>query len=627
MIDLNSKLIDVYQTAVGRDIIKRLLLEKALSDTWVTKSIVGRLRLKTVARFAGKDLIDALISLVNAEQDVIPESTAAVEKRWYKEAVFYQIYPRSFKDSSGDGIGDLRGILSKLDYLKELGVDALWLSPIYDSPNDDMGYDIRDYRTIMQEMGTMEDFDALLEACHARGLKLIMDMVLNHSSDEHVWYQKALAGDKKYQDYYFFRDGSPDQPPNNWISFFSGPAWKYEPALGKWVLHLFSAKQPDLNWDNPELRSELYEIVRWWLDKGVDGFRLDVINYISKAPGLPQGSEVIGKMLTFTGIEHYYYGPKLHQYLRELQAEAFTPYDAFSVGETPGIGLEMAKLLSNEDRAELNLIFGFDHLEMPGKIRWDNYRYDLNNYKDFVVYADSVLTSKDWSALFFENHDNPRMVSKVNPDPCFRDTLAKALAVMQLTLRGTPFIYQGQELGAVNQTFTSMDDLRDVESINKYSELVQVGQSPETAWSTILAGTRDHARTPIDWTSDGGFSDAPEAWLTSQSVGDSYSVEEQSHDEYSVLRFYQNILSIRKSYPALQYGDFHVISPEINDLFIYERVLHEQKLLVEVNLCEFDQKRFIPVSEMGTLLISNYSNAAEKLRPYEARVYLVSGSD
>ncbi len=625
MIDRNSKLIDVYRTAIGQDVVDRLLLEKALSNRWIMNPLIGNLKLKTLGKIMGDELIATLIKLVNAEQEFVRDEAGPIEKRWYKEAVFYQIYPRSFKDSNGDGIGDLRGILEKLDYIKALGVDALWLSPIYDSPNDDMGYDIRDYRKIMQEMGTMEDFEELLAACHARGLKLILDMVLNHSSDEHEWYQKALSGDQKYQDYYYFKEGSPEQAPNNWISFFSGPAWRYEKDLGKWALHLFSKKQLDLNWDNPELRQEIFAIVRGWLEKGVDGFRLDVINLISKAPGLPPGSEVIGQMLGFTGIEHYYYGPKLHRYLRELQAEALAPYQAFSVGETLGIGLQTAKLLTNEDRRELDLIFSFDHLEMPGKVRWDEYRYDLDNYKKYFIKAERTLSSKGWNALFFENHDNPRMLSKVNPDPQLRDILAKALCTLQLSLRGTPFIFQGQELGAANQNFTSMADLRDVESHNKYRDLMAKGKTEAQAWASILAGTRDHARTPLDWTATGGFSDAAEPWLPSHSVGDGHSVAEQLLNERSVLNYYKQILALRKQYTVLQYGDFKAIQAKKKQLFIYERALEGRTLLIEINLSEHKQKRSLSTAQCADLLISNYPAAepgSKRLRPYEANIYL-----
>lgn len=626
MISKQSSLRDVYQTAVGRDIIKRLLLEKALSEAWITKTPLGRIKLKTAARFAGEDLIGALLTLVNGENDSIAAGTGEISKPWYKNAVFYQIYPRSFKDSNGDGIGDLRGIIAKLDYIQALGVDAIWLSPIYDSPNDDMGYDIRDYRKIMTEMGTMQDFDALLDACHSRGLKLIMDLVFNHSSDEHEWYQKALAGDKTYQDYYFFREGTPEQPPNNWRSFFSGPAWKYEPALERWMLHLFSAKQPDLNWDNPALRQELYAIVRWWLEKGVDGFRLDVVNYISKAPGLPQGSQLIGDILGYTGIEHYYYGPHLHDYLHEMQVEAFAPHKAFSVGETPGIGFEMAKLLTNEAREELNLVFIFDHLEMPGKQRWDAYRYDLNNYKNYIIAAEQSLSPKDWQALFFENHDNPRMVSKVNPEPQYREPLAKALGLMQLTLRGTPFVFQGQELGAVNQNFSTMSDLRDVESINKYQALLESGKSQPEAWQTVMAGTRDHARTPIDWTTEGGFSANDKAWLLSQSVGDGHSVAEQENDPDSVLSFYQSLLKLRKTYPALQFGQIVFIEPSRKHLFMYERQMPgEMSLFVEINLSANKIKRSPKATPYQERLLNNYADPgadAKKLRPYEASIYL-----
>ena len=295
-----------------------------------------------------------------------------------KEAVFYQIYPRSFKDSNGDGIGDLQGIISKLDYIKKLGIDAIWLSPIYDSPNDDNGYDIRDYKKIMDEFGTMEDFDQLLDEVHNRGMGLIMDLVVNHTSDEHQWYQRAISEpDSKYGDYYIFKD-----QPNNWTSIFGGSAWNYVEERNQYALHLFSKKQMDLNWENENLRAEIHDMIRWWLEKGVDGFRLDVINYISKSHGIPDGSESIGKVMGLYGMEHYFYGPNLHRYLRELKEKVFMPYNAFTVGETPGIGMEMSKLLTAEDRNELDMVFSFDHLETPGHYKFDDYRYDLNYLKN-----------------------------------------------------------------------------------------------------------------------------------------------------------------------------------------------------------------------------------------------------
>ncbi|MFB0920720.1 MAG: alpha-glucosidase, partial [Oscillospiraceae bacterium] len=469
MLTANSRVRQLYAHPVGRDIIRKVLLLMGKSDRLVRNPIIGNIKLKTLPKLAAgkvdEGFISSLLELVNSEKDLPLSDSASEAPAWWKEAVFYQIYPRSFKDSNGDGIGDLRGITEKLDYLKALGVDALWLSPVYDSPNDDNGYDIRDYRKIMAEFGTMEDFDELLEGVHARGMRLIMDLVVNHTSDEHEWFRKAVAEpDSKYGDYYIFRD-----EPNNWNSFFSGSAWRFIEERSQYALHLFSQKQMDLNWENPDVRHEVKELVCWWLEKGVYGFRMDVINYISKRPGLPDGDKLIGLLTNFTGMEHYYYGPRLHEYLRELKNRAFAPYNAFTVGETPGIGMEMSKLLTADYREELDMVFSFDQLETPGHIRFDDYRYDLNYYKEYITDWMENYGSHCRTALFFENHDNPRMVSKVNPDPQYRNVLAKLLATMLLTLKGTPFIFQGQELGMINRDFLSMGELRDVESLNYYT--------------------------------------------------------------------------------------------------------------------------------------------------------------
>ncbi len=411
------------------------------------------MKLRTIAgltkkRF-GTDFFDALLHLVNSEKDIPYASKEAVTPRWWKEAVFYQIYPRSFCDSNGDGIGDLKGIIRKLPYLKKLGVDALWLSPVYDSPNDDNGYDIRDYDKIMEEFGSMEDFETLLSEVHSRGMRLIMDLVINHTSDEHEWYRQAKNPDSPYRDYYFFRkdDGS-HTPPNNWTSFFSGPAWKYEKDSESWALHLFSKKQMDLNWENPKLREDVIAMINRWLDKGVDGFRMDVINYISKEDGLPDGNETIGSLMGFTGIEHYYYGPKLHQYLREIRERAFAPHDAFSVGETPGPGMKMCQLLTGEERWELDMVFSFDHLETPGHVRFEDYAYDLNYFRDYMTDWMENYGNNCWMSLFYNNHDNPRMISKITGDASRHSDLAKLLALMQLTLKGNALYLSGRRDGA-----------------------------------------------------------------------------------------------------------------------------------------------------------------------------------
>lgn len=607
-ITMKSRLKEVYAHPVGHDALKKILLQLGLPERALTNPAVGSLSLQTAAKLAGKFLDAAFwetfLQLLNSEKDIPKEAPLCeIRKAWWKEAVFYQVYPRSFADSNGDGIGDLKGIIKKLDYLENLGVDALWLSPIYDSPNDDNGYDIRDYYKIMDEFGTMEDFDLLLSALHERGMRLIMDLVVNHTSDEHPWFQRAVRDpDSPYHDYYLFSKSKNGKEPNNWVSFFgqgkAGDAWKYFPENKEWALHLFSKKQMDLNWDNPKLRLEIISMVNWWLEKGVDGFRMDVINYISKTEGLPDGNESIGKLIGYTGIEHYFYGPHLHEYLRELQAESFHEFHAFSVGETPGIGMQMAKLLTDESRQELDMVFSFDHLETPGHTRFDDYRYDLNYLKSYYIEWTKDYTKRCWMSLFYENHDNPRMISKVNPEPQFRVSIGKLLAMIQLTLKGTPFLYQGQEIGAVNADFQDISDLRDVESLNLYKEFCETMSEAE-AFQKILSGTRDHARVMIDWE----------------------ETKSQEQDRDSVFCFYKKLIRIRKKYPALVYGDVEFFHVRRKNLFAWGRTLGKEQWYVECNLSSRRIRR--PRRPEGFHGILASTKRVERLwmQPYEACLY------
>lgn len=645
-----SRVEDVYKHPVGRDVIDKILLQTGKSTALLTNPFVSRLRLGTIKKLTGRilaeDFWDSAYWLLNSEPDQPDESMSlsadSNEVPWWKEAVFYQIYPRSFCDSNADGIGDLGGIISKLDYLQDLGVDALWLSPIYDSPNDDNGYDIRDYRAIMAEMGSMADFDRLLAELHRRKMRIILDLVINHTSDEHEWFQKALADPEgPYGRYYFLRRGEPDKLPNNWRSFFSGPAWRWFPKQKLWALHLFSSKQMDLNWGNAALRQELAEMVRWWLDKGVDGFRLDVINYISKREGLPDGNRTIGDLMLYYGIENYYYGPKLHDYLRELRREAFDPYQAFSVGETPGVGIEMGRLLSASNRRELDLIFNFDHLEMPGKVRFDRYRYDLNYLKQYYIKYHDRLAANDWLSVFWDNHDNPLMLSKIDSDPRRRKKLAKLLLTLQLSLKGTVFLFQGQELGRVNQPFTDISQLRDIESLNKYRELLTT-RTAANAWETVLAGTRDHARVAMRWDDSayGGFSEVS-PWLAAAQEETGWSAAAQASDENSVLQFAKRMLALRKGYRALRLGEITYVDRKKHNYLAYYRELDGVHLFCEYNLS--DQKlprrklREKPSTMASTargnyrLLISNREGGkrlgpdsdTEYLEAYEAAIYLL----
>ncbi len=624
--NMNSKIKEIYANPIGHDVIYKLLLQMNIKERLISNPLVGNLKLKTVAgltkKFLDQDFFRTFLTLLNSEVDRVADRKGEVTPAWWKEAVFYQIYPRSFQDSDDDGIGDLKGILSRLDYLKELGVDAIWLSPIYDSPNDDNGYDIRDYYTIMQEFGTMEDFDRLLEEVHRRGMRLIMDLVVNHTSDEHPWFLEALKDkSSKYHDYYLFRESEEGKAPNNWSSFFGGSAWNYYPRQKEWALHLFSKKQMDLNWENGELRKEIYEMIRWWLSKGVDGFRLDVINYISKREGLPEGDESIGRLMGYYGIEHYYYGPKLHQYLRELKKEVFEPYQAFTVGETPGVGMQMSRLLTGEERRELDMIFSFDHLETPGHVRFEDYRYDLNYLKEYMTDWMDKYGDNCWMSIFYENHDNPRMISKIDPNPSIREELAKLLAMLQLTLKGTPFLYQGQEIGSINQALTDIDQLRDVESINYYKELLPAIGEKE-AWRKVMSGSRDHSRTPMQWNDqkNGGFTKG-EPWIVADSDYLKWNVAKQQQDENSVWHFYRRLLRLRREHKALVYGSFAAVNRRRKDVFTYYRRFASEEFYIETNLSNRIRPSLPPGQEF-LLLLSNYKDGSEQLRPYEARLYL-----
>lgn len=640
MITLKSTLREVYSHPVGQDLIDTLLAGMGRSPRLLANPLVGSLRLAQLDRILGKraaGIAELLVQLLNTHSEPAPPSPSAIARKWWKQAVVYQIYPRSFMDSGGDGIGDLPGIRSRIPYLKELGVDAVWLSPIYDSPGDDNGYDIRNYRKIQKEFGNIQSFNALVKDLHANGIKLVMDLVVNHSSDEHEWFKKALADpEAPEKDYYIWRKGraaSQDDPqglpPNNWTSFFSGPAWNYYPEREAWALHLFSKKQMDLNWDNPKLRDEVYDMVQFWLDKGVDGFRLDVINFISK-DGLEDGNPAVGEAFGVRGIEHYFYGPKLHQHLAELREKGLAGHpDTFTVGETPGVGMNMARQLTAEERGELDMVFNFDHLENPGKSRQFEYEYDLRYLKPYFLKWQTRYGNNCWPSLFFENHDNPRMVSKVNPDPAYSVVIAKLLAVLQLTLKGTPFIYQGQELGMTNRSFTSIDELRDVEALNRYAELRESyagagAEGEEIAFETVAWGSRDQARTPMQWdaTEHAGFSTAT-PWI---GVNPNYPVinaRAQQQNPDSVFHFFRRLIALRHEHEALVYGEFSPVFKKDKNTFCYFRILNGAKFYIEINLTGDDQKRPGPLTAEHRLICGNYGGTSVLLRPYEANVYSI----
>ena len=553
-----------------------------------------------------------------------------MEKKWWKESVVYQVYPRSFCDSNGDGIGDLNGITSKLDYLKELGIDVIWLSPVYQSPNDDGGYDISDYQAIMDEFGTMEDFDRLLAAAHERGIKIVMDLVVNHSSDEHKWFiESRKSVDNPYRDYYIWRPAKEDGSlPNNWGSCFSGPAWEYDKTTDMYYLHLFSKKQPDLNWENPVVRQEVYDMMNWWLEKGVDGFRMDVISLISKAPGLPDYEpESTGYAAYNAGAN----GPRVHEFLQEMREKALNNADTMTVGECAGVTLEEAKKYARSDGKELNMVFQFEHMEADfdektGK--WTTKKLDLRVLKEILTRWQKGLQDIAWNSLYWENHDQPRSVSRFgNDSDQYREISAKMLATCVHMMQGTPYVYQGEELGMTNCPFNKLENLRDLESINAYHELTEQGKiSEEDMIAAINYKGRDNARTPMQWDDSAyaGFSTA-EPWIMVNPNYTKINAKDQVRREDSVFKYYQKLIRLRHNSDLIVYGTYDLILADDKDIYAYTRTLGDEKLIVYCNFSENTREAELPEEfTNGKIFISNYDDAAvnEKitLRPYEAIV-------
>ena len=627
LVNKNTPISEIIKTPAGHDIIMKALYSAGLNGEFLRKGPLSKLTLNKIIKLSGgkisDDFINSLLGILNSEQDIPLEDDAPIERKWWKEAVFYQIYPRSFKDSDGDGIGDLRGIIEKLDYLKELGINAIWCSPIYDSPNDDNGYDIRNYEKIMDEFGTMEDFDELLEEIHKRDMKLIMDLVINHSSDEHEWFRSSVSDpESPYKNYYIWRDGDENTPPNNWESLFSGKAWNYYPERKQWALHLFSSKQMDFNWENENLRQDLYKMINRWLEKGVDGFRLDVISFISKADGLPDGNDIIGSMMGFKGVEHYFYGPRLHKYLHEMAESTFNKYDAFTVGECQGTGIEMSKLMTGDYRKELNVVFAFDHIENPGKKRFSEYRYDLRPMAEEMVKWQLNYGNHCWPTVFFENHDTTRMTSKVCPDGMYRDELSKLLAVMQMTLKGVPFVYQGQEIGMTNSKFESIDDFRDVESLNYYRQETEKGTDKNDVYRIVKAGSRDNGRTPMCWTAEknAGFTEGT-PWIEVIPGYRRINVATEEKDKDSVLNFYRSMIELRHSDDTLVYGDFKLAKEKWKNVLAYYRIGEKSTYYIEINLTARVQKKPVTTNGFNKLITNVRICDSDTLAPFEANVY------
>ncbi len=564
-----------------------------------------------------------------------------MRKTWWKESVVYQIYPRSFYDSNGDGIGDLRGIISKLDYLKKLGIDVVWLSPVYKSPNDDNGYDISDYQDIMDEFGTLADLDELLAGLHERDIKLVMDLVVNHTSDEHRWFVEARKSkDNPYRDYYIWRPGKDGREPNNWMSYFSGSAWQYDQTSGEYFLHMFSKKQPDLNWENPKVRQEIYAMMHWWLRRGIDGFRMDVINMISKAPGLPD-APVRSSDRYQLAEQHFICGPRMLEFLSEMKREVLSKYDIMTVGETPSVNTQHAIDITNGDSGMLNMLFQFEHMDLDadpavGTSRRSNKPWALADLKLVMTRWQKDLENQGWNSIYLTNHDQPRAVSRFGNDGIYRVQSAKLLATFTHLLQGTPYIYQGEEIGMTNVAFESIEDYRDIETLNLYQELViEKGQDAQAVMALVHAKSRDNARTPVQWDASkhAGFTSGT-PWIKINPNYLSINVQQALADPDSIFYYYQKLIHLRKQYPIIVYGTYDLILDDHPQIYAFTRTLENEQLLVLLNFSTGEAQFVLPatVAPFNTqeLLIANYAVDADAdirqvtLRPYEARVYRLS---
>lgn len=554
-----------------------------------------------------------------------------MNKKWWKELIAYQIYPKSFMDSNGDGIGDIQGIISKLDYLKDLGIDLIWLCPMYKSPNHDNGYDISNYKDILDEFGTMDDFNELLNEVHNRGMKLIIDLVINHTSHEHPWFIESRSSrDNPKRDWYIWREGKGDEEPNNWESIFKGSAWEFCENSEEYYLHLFAKEQPDLNWENEEVRNELYKMINWWLDKGIDGFRVDAISHIKKEEGLkdmdnPEGLKYVSSFEKHMNVEG------INSHLKELKEETFSKYDIVTVGEANGVSADEADHWVAEDEGTFNMIFQFEHLNL-----W-NYEeeqgFDVKAYKDVLTNWQNSLEGKGWNALFIENHDIPRVVSTWGNDKEYLTECAKAFGAIYFLQKGTPFIYQGQELGMTNVKYHSISEYDDVKTINTYNERIESGVSEEIALKEAWVTSRDNSRTPMQWNANknAGFT-CGKPWIGVNENYKTINVEVEERDENSVLNFYKKLIKLKKSNEALIYGVYDLILKEDENIFAYTRTLNNEKFLIMANLTGENAKYMYEKEKLNSkdLILNNYEVCEHKnltefiLEPYECRVYKLS---
>ncbi|MBY6037489.1 alpha-glucosidase [Fictibacillus nanhaiensis] len=552
-----------------------------------------------------------------------------MEKVWWKEAVGYQIYPRSFQDSNGDGIGDLQGIIQRLDYIKDLGIDVIWICPMYKSPNDDNGYDISDYQDIMEDFGTMEDFNALLNEVHKRGMKLIIDLVLNHTSDEHQWFIESRSS--KYnakRDWYIWRDGKNGKEPNNWESIFSGSAWEYDETTDQYYLHVFSTKQPDVNWENPEVREALYDTVNWWLDKGIDGFRIDAISHIKKRPGFPDMPNPKNEKYV-SSFDMHMNQKGIHTFLQEFKDRTYANYDVMTVGEANGVKIDEADLWVGKEQGKMDMIFQFEHLGL-----WDaetNPDLDIVELKKVLTRWQKGLEKEGWNALFIENHDKPRVVSTWGNDKEYWYQSATSMGAMYFLMQGTPFIYQGQEIGMTNVQFDSISDYDDVAVKNMYRIKREEGVSHDDIMAVIWASSRDNSRTPMQWNSEvnAGFTDGT-PWMKVNPNYTEINVEKQKQDENSILNFYKKMIALKKENDIFTYGTYDLLCADDKQIYAYTRTLGEERVIVITNLSK-TKAEFTSTFALNreSLLLSNEDVASHDdvtqitLQPYEARVYRV----
>ncbi|MQR94125.1 glycoside hydrolase family 13 protein [Fictibacillus phosphorivorans] len=552
-----------------------------------------------------------------------------MEKVWWKEAVGYQIYPRSFQDSNGDGIGDLKGIIQRLDYIKDLGIDVIWICPMYKSPNDDNGYDISDYQDIMDDFGTMEDFDLLMEEVHKRDMKLIIDLVLNHTSDEHQWFIESRSSkENPKRDWYIWRDGKDGKEPNNWESIFSGSAWQYDEKTDQYYLHVFSTKQPDVNWENPEVREALYDTVNWWLDKGIDGFRIDAISHIKKRDGFPDMPNPKNEKYV-SSFDMHMNQKGIHTFLQEFKDRTYANYDVMTVGEANGVKIDEADLWVGKENGKMDMIFQFEHLGL-----WDaetNPEVDIVELKKVLTRWQKGLEKEGWNALFIENHDKPRVVSTWGNDDEFWYESATSFGAMYFLMQGTPFIYQGQEIGMTNVQFDSIEDYDDVADKNRYRIKREEGVSHEDIMSVIWASSRDNSRTPMQWNSDenAGFTTGT-PWMKVNPNFTEINVEKQEQDEHSILSFYKKMIALKKKNEVFTYGVYDLILEEDEQIYAYTRTLGEEKIVVITNLSKTEAKFETELKlNANELLLANKEVAPHDdvtsvtLHPYEARVYRV----